>query len=77
MDASKLSIQKWHQRNHPIEVVGSCHGLTRCKGFVNERNIEEARAQSPNPALRNASIEEFYEGAVQDADIPRRLSIFK
>jgi hypothetical protein len=57
--------------------LSSYKGVTAIKDFVNENNIEEARVQSPNPALRNATIEEFYEAAVQDADIPRRLSIFK
>jgi hypothetical protein len=57
--------------------LSSYRGVTPIKDFVNERNLEEARAQSPNPSLRNATIEDFYEGAVQDADIPRRLSVLK
>jgi hypothetical protein len=57
--------------------LSSYKGVTPIKDFVNERNLQEARAQSPNPDLRNASIEYFYEGAVQDADVQKRLSHLK
>lgn len=33
--------------------------VTPIRDFVNETNIEQARAQSPNPHFRKASIEEF------------------
>ena len=55
----------------------SYKGVTAIRDFVTKENLEEARAQSPNPRLRRATIEDFNEGAAQDADIPRRLSAFK
>jgi Haem-binding uptake, Tiki superfamily, ChaN len=58
-------------------LLSSYKGVTAIKGFVNENNLEEARAQSPNPSMRKASAEDFYIGAAQDAEIPRRFSMFK
>jgi len=47
-------------------------GVTPIPGWVNESNLELARAQSPNPRFRQASVEEFNEGIAQDAEIHRR-----
>lgn len=47
-------------------------GVTAIPGWVHEGNLERARAQSPNPSLREASIEEFNEGIARDAEIHRR-----
>jgi carboxyl-terminal processing protease len=55
--------------------LSSYRGVTAIKDFVNEINLAEARAQSPNPHMRNATASDFYDGAVQDADIPKRFSI--
>ena len=57
--------------------LASYKGVTAIRDFVNETNLGEARAQSPNPNMRNATAADFYEGAVQDADIPRKFSILK
>ncbi|MFH1501655.1 MAG: hypothetical protein ABIG03_01280 [Candidatus Eisenbacteria bacterium] len=47
-------------------------GVTPIRGWVNEGNLERARAQSPNPDFRQASIEEFNNGIARDAEIERR-----
>jgi hypothetical protein len=52
-------------------------GVTPIRDFVNATNLAEARAQSPNPALRTASAQDFNEGAARDADIPRRFALLK
>jgi hypothetical protein len=49
-------------------------GVTVIPGWINEANIEYARRQLPNPALRDASIEMLNSGIAQDADVPRRLA---
>ena len=54
--------------------LSSYEGVTPIRDFVNEHNLAQARAQSPSPDMRNAPAEDFYRGAVQDADIPRRLT---
>ncbi len=52
--------------------ISECVGVTPIPGWVNESNLEFARAQSPNPGFRQASVEEFNEGIAQDAGIHRR-----
>jgi len=52
--------------------ISECVGVTPIPGWVNESNLEFARAQSPNPGFRQASAEEFNEGIAQDAGIHRR-----
>jgi len=47
-------------------------GVTPIPEWVNEGTLELARAQSPNPGFRQASVEEFNEGIAQDAEIHRR-----
>jgi hypothetical protein len=47
-------------------------GVTLIPGWVNESNVERARAQSPNPSFRQASVEELNEGIARDAEIGRR-----
>ena len=56
--------------------LSSYEGVTPIKDFVNQKNLEEARAQSPNPILRNATADDFNNGIAEDANIPKRLSIF-
>jgi hypothetical protein len=48
-------------------------GVTAIKDFVNEANLEHARAQSPNPEFRHASVEDFYKAALDDANVPQQL----
>jgi len=48
-------------------------GVTPIPDFINEQNIEQARAQSPNPRARSASIELLSRAIAEDAEIPRRL----
>ena len=55
----------------------SYEGVTPIKDYINEKNLDEARAQTPSPSMRKASADEFNAGAVQDADTPRRLPVFK
>ena len=52
-------------------------GVTPIKDFINESNLEIARQQSPNPALRTASAQDFNDGIAQDANMAKRLSKFK
>ena len=52
--------------------ISECEGVTPIPGWVNESNLERARAQSSNPGFRDASIEEFNEGIARDAEIHRR-----
>jgi hypothetical protein len=46
-------------------------GVTPIKNFVNETNIEQARAQSPEAKFRAASVQDFYQDTVKTADIPK------
>ena len=48
-------------------------GVTVIKDFVNESNLEYARAQSPGPEFRHASVEDFYKEALDDANVQQRL----
>jgi len=52
--------------------ISECVGVTPISGWVNESNLDFARAQSPNPRFRQASVEEFNEGIAQDAQMHRR-----
>jgi hypothetical protein len=47
-------------------------GVTPVPGWVNESNLERARAGSPNAGFREASLEEFNRGIARDAGIHRR-----
>jgi hypothetical protein len=42
--------------------------VTPIADFINERNIDVARQQSPNPRFRKATIEEFNDGIARDAE---------
>jgi CelD/BcsL family acetyltransferase involved in cellulose biosynthesis len=67
------------QREKSLASSGTHHAFTeyrQLKDFVNEKNLAEARAQSPNPRLRNATIDDLNEGTVQGAEIPSRLTLF-
>ena len=55
-----------------MKPISEYAGVTAIPGWVHEGNLERARAQSPNPSLREASIEEFNEGIARDAEIHRR-----
>ena len=57
--------------------LSAYQGVTPIKDFINERNLEEARAQCPNPSLRTINADDFNRGIAQDADIPRRFSSLK
>ena len=52
--------------------ISQYEGVTPIPGWVNETNLERARAQSPNPSFRQASIKEFNRGIARDAEIHRR-----
>lgn len=58
-------------------LLSKYEGVTPIKDFINEHNLEEARAQAPNPELRTISADDFNEGIAQDADIPRRFARLK
>jgi hypothetical protein len=47
-------------------------GVTPIPDWVHEGNLEHARAQSPNPSFREASVEEFNEVIAGDSEIHRR-----
>jgi hypothetical protein len=79
----ETSLYKYGYEDFTLETIydgyiyqgpfSECEGVTVIKDFFNESNIEYARAQSPNPAFRQATIEDFHEGAVGDADVQKRL----
>ncbi len=52
-------------------------GVTPIPDFVNEKNIEQARAQIPNPRLRTASIATFNRAIASDADMKKRFQIIR
>ncbi len=52
-------------------------GVTPIGDFITKENLDEARAQSPNPRLRELSAEDINKGIAEDADIPRRLAGLK
>ncbi len=54
------------------KAISEYAGVTTIPGWVHEGNLESARAQSPNPRFRQASVEEFNEGIARDAEIHRR-----
>ncbi|MFW5785878.1 MAG: ChaN family lipoprotein [bacterium] len=56
-----------------LEPFAEVEGVTPIPNFINESNIEVARAQSPNPAFRDASIHRFNEAIASDADMARRV----
>ncbi len=55
--------------------LSAYEGVTPIKNFVNAGNLEEARAQVPNPRMRNSTAEEFNQAIAADADIPKRFLI--
>ncbi len=52
--------------------ISQYQGVTPIPGWVNETNLDRARAQSPNPRFRQATIEELNRGMARDAEIHRR-----
>jgi hypothetical protein len=48
-------------------------GVTPIDEFVSGSNLGDARAQSPDPRFRTASVEDFYQEAATTADIRRRM----
>jgi hypothetical protein len=53
--------------------LGEFEGVTPIRDFINEKNILEARAQSPDPGFRNASPADFYADAVRTANVKRQM----
>lgn len=52
-------------------------GVRPIKNFVNQRNLPQARLQSPNPRFRQASVEDFNRVIAADADMRTRLARFR
>jgi hypothetical protein len=52
--------------------ISEYEGVTPIPDWVNESNLERARAQSPSPSFRHAGVEDFNEGVARDAEIHRR-----
>ena len=52
--------------------ISEYEGVTPVPGWVNESNLEHARAQSSNPRFRQASIERFNRSVARAAEIRRR-----
>jgi hypothetical protein len=48
-------------------------GVTPISDWINESNLDRARAQSPNPAYRQASMERFNREIARSAEIPRHF----
>jgi hypothetical protein len=82
----ETSIYKYGYSNFNLEMfcdgyifqmpLSEYKGVTAINGFVNESNIEKARALSTNPSFRNASIEDFYNAAKEDSNIKKRFANF-
>jgi hypothetical protein len=56
--------------------ISQYRGVTPIKDFIGADNILQARLQSPNPKMREVSIEEYNHLIAQDADVPRHFSNF-
>jgi hypothetical protein len=79
----ETSLYKYGYKDFTLETIydgyiyqgpfSECEGVTVIRDFFNEDNIEYARAHSPNPDFRQATVEDFHEGAVGDADVQRQL----
>jgi len=52
-------------------------GVTPIVGFVNEKNIDYARQQAPNPNFRNASPNDFYFSAMKTANVQWKYRKFE
>ena len=52
-------------------------GVTPIQGFINEKDIEYARQQTPNPKFRNASPDDFYFSALKTANIQWKYRKFE
>jgi hypothetical protein len=52
--------------------ISEFEGVTPIPDWINARNLDRAREQSPNPAMREDSAEDINRGIARDADIPRR-----
>lgn len=48
-------------------------GVTPIPHFITPENLEQARAQSPSPLFRNASISDFEESTAEDVNIRRKV----
>jgi hypothetical protein len=55
-----------------IKPISKSEGVTPIPDWVNERNLDRARQQSPTPDARDESIEHFNRGIAASADIPGR-----
>lgn len=53
--------------------LGEYEGVTPIPDFINAMNVEHARAQSPNPRLRDFTIERFNAAIAADADVKKRV----
>jgi hypothetical protein len=56
--------------------LGEYEGVNPIVGWVNESNLERARAQFPNPAFRTASAGTINRAIAKDAEIARRFAHF-
>ncbi|MBD3235526.1 MAG: hypothetical protein GF330_02345 [Candidatus Eisenbacteria bacterium] len=52
--------------------ISEYEGVTPIEGWIDADNLSRARAQSPNPAFRDASIQRFHESIARAADLSRR-----
>ncbi len=52
--------------------ISRYEGVTPIPGWINEANLEHARAQSPNPAYRDATCETFNLAIARDAAMAQR-----
>lgn len=52
--------------------LSECRGVTPIPGWINESNLEYARAQCPDPRFREAAIRDFERGVARAADLQRK-----
>jgi hypothetical protein len=81
--SGETSLYKYGYKEFTLETIydgyicqgplSTYEGVTTIRDFVNEANVEQARAQSPDPEFRHASVEDFYKAALDDANVPQRL----
>jgi hypothetical protein len=57
--------------------LSAYQGVSPIRDFINAGNLEEARAQSPNPTMRTRGAAELNEAIAHDAEIPRRFSALR
>ncbi len=57
--------------------ISTFEGVAPIPDWINSDNLDRARLQSPNPAYRHATAQEFNDGIARSADISRRWGFLR